>query len=297
MRLPLRGLLATLLVLTAGTLWAADDEEVKAKIAAQKKTAESTWASLEAGEAAPLHETPRILLVAPKSEEKRLSALGSLMDKAFDKACAALKIDPVKEPPWTGKLTVYCFTEREHFTSFVRRIEKRRLETGEVGTFDVDRDAPHAVGGPPRRKTDPAPEIQAIQQIGCAILQKKAGAKVPLPGWLLVGFGRATYFRVAPGDSAVVSDRRKAALLVRQGRSCGDVFENRLDADDGLPLAASMADFLSYGPGASKFPEMVAAFRPEENQQSRPIGQVLESLSMKVEQLDRSWRNWVPRAP
>src|SRR5262245_36622566 len=116
MRLPLGGLLATLLALTAGTL-RADDDEVKAKIAAQKKTAETVWTTIEAGEAAPVHETSRVLLVAPKSEEKRLTALGNLMDKAFDKACAALKIDPVKDPPWTGKLTVYYLTERDHFTS------------------------------------------------------------------------------------------------------------------------------------------------------------------------------------
>jgi hypothetical protein len=296
MRFPLRGLLTAVLVLSPGAAWAADDE-VKAKIAAQKKTAETVWTTIEAGDAAPVHETSRVLLVAPKSEEKRLTTLGNLMDKAYDKACAALKIDPVKEAPWAGKLTVYITTEREHFTAFVRRIEKRRLETGEVGTFDADRDAPHALGGPPRTKADPSAEVQAIQQIGCALLQKKAGTKVPLPGWLLVGFGRATYYRVAPNDSAVANERKKAAALVRMGRGCGDVFADRLSPDDGIPLGASMADFLAYGPGAKKFTEMVAAFRPEENQESRPIGQVLESLSMKVDQLDKSWRGWVPRAP
>jgi hypothetical protein len=177
----------------------------------------------------------------------------------------ALKIDPVKEAPWTGKRTVYCMTEREHFTSFVRRIEKRRLETGEVGTFDVDRDAPHAVGGPPRSKADPPPEIQAIQQIGCALLQKKAGSKTPLPGWLLAGFGRATYYRVSPGDSAVVNDRRKAAALVRQGKTCGDVFADQLSPDDGVPLAASMADFCPTG-RVARAPRDGCGVQAEENQ-------------------------------
>lgn len=297
MQVSLRRLLTTLLIFTASAAPAADDDEAKAKLAAQKKTAETTWAALDAGEAAPLHETPRILLVAPKSEEKRLKALGDLMDRAFNKACAALKIDPEKEPPFVGKLTVYYLTERDHFTSFVRRIERRRVESGELGTFDVDRDAPHAVGGPPRSKGDPSPEIQALQQIGSAILQKQAGAKTPLPGWLLVGFGRATYYRAAPNDSAVLGDRRKAAALVRQGKTCNDVFADQLGADDGLPLAGSLADFLSYGPGGSRFVELVAGFKPEDNQPSRPIAAVLESLKINAAQLDKSWRGWVPRAP
>lgn len=295
MRVALSAILTILFVLHL-SVRAADDDEAKAKLEAQKKGALDRWSGLEVGESAPLLETPRFLVIAPKSYENRMKSIGSLLESAFDKACAALKIDAVMDPPWPGKLAVYILPEREQFTSFIRRVEQRRLEVGELGSYRIDRDHPHAVGGPPTG-TDPTPDVQAIQQVAAALLQKKAGARTPLPGWLIEGFGRATYYRVAPNDTVVKAERKKTVdLVIRGKKSTYDLLNDRLPPEEVALIGPSLADFLAYSAGASKFPAMVEGFKLEENMESRNFGMVLTDLKIKADQLEKSWRGWVPRA-
>ena len=59
------------------------------------------------------------------------------------------------------------------------------------------------------------------------------------------------------------------------------------------PLLDCKADLLAYGPGSSRFPQLVAGFRPEENDQRRSIEQALGSAGIKVEKLDKVWPEFV----
>jgi hypothetical protein len=287
-----RALLAGSILLTC--LAAARADEAAEKLDALKKKAQANWALLDAGDPV-LHETPHLLLVADTGLEKRLKEVGALLEKSQSKAAEALKFDP-KEPVWPVKLTVYLVTERDHYATFVRRVEKRRLEGAESGSFNVDSDEPHVIGSPPRSKTDPGIEAQAAQQLAAALLQKKAGRKVPLPGWLVLGFGRATYARVNPLDVGVRSERARALELVaRQKRTAAQVWGGELDGGESSVLGFSLADYLAYGPGASKFPAMVEAFKPENNQPQKTIAQVFAALNIKGDKLDSDWKMWVPR--
>src|SRR5262245_55880674 len=207
MRAPAHFLFALTFLLTAWSAAPADE----AKLAEQKKTAEGNWATVGAGD--PAHvETAHLLIYAPKSFEKRLKDLGALLEKQHEQAHKALALD--KEEPLPGKVAVYLLPERTQFTAFVRRVEKRRLDPEDCGSHQLEGDSPHVAAGPPQEKTDPAVEAQAGEQIAQALLVKKAGRTVPLPNWLRTGFGRATAYRAAPRDRAVVEERKKAAALL-----------------------------------------------------------------------------------
>jgi hypothetical protein len=124
-------------------------------------------------------------------------------------------------------------------------------------------------------------------------LVKKTGTKVPLPGWLLSGFGRATGYRTRPTDKAVAEERKKAVALVKKGQKVSEIWGTTLEADDAPPLEGSLADFLAYGPGQSKFVALLEAFKPEENQDKKTTEQALEGISLPVDRLNTRWREWV----
>jgi hypothetical protein len=291
MRSGRRTVLAVLvLLLGAAGLRAADDADDK--LAEQKKAADANWGVLELGEPAK-QETAHLLLYGPSAYEKRLKDWGALLEKQYETARKGIDLDPKDEKWWPGKLAVYLFAERENFTTFVRRVEKRRLDAGESGTYEVISDVPHVAASPPRSKGEPAVEAQAAQQLAAAMLHRKVGPKIPVPDWVLSGFGRATYGRTVPAAGA--ADRAQAARLVKAGRTAMDVWGN-IDADEAVVLQASLADFLAYGPGASKFLAFAAAYEPEENMEKKTAWQALDAVSLKPDVLNKAWQTWAQRA-
>jgi hypothetical protein len=266
-------------------------EDPHDKVSAQEKAAQDTWAAINAGDSASL-ESDHLRILAPKTMERRLKEISGNLERSFTLAVRALQIN-AKEELWPGKLTVYLIPEREKYSTFIRRIEKRRLDEEESGSQFVDNEVPHAVAGPPRAKSDPSLESQAAIQVAAALLQKKAGPKVPLPEWLLAGFGRATVWRALPADKAVVSERRLAkASIAGKKRTPADVWNNMVETSEAGVLRASLMEFLAYGPGAAKFPALVVGFRPGENQESRTIEQALESAGLESKVIEARWGPW-----
>jgi hypothetical protein len=191
-----------------------------------------------------------------------------------------------------GKAAVYLFAEREHFTTFVRRVEKRRLEAGEQGTYQVADDRPHVAAGAPRDKQGPGVEAAAAVELAAGVLHRKVGTRVPVPDWVLSGFGRATYWHTAPAAGA--AGRAQAAKLVKAGRTAQDVWGSG-DAEEAPVLQASLVDFLAYGPGADKFVEFVAAYEPEENMERKTTDQALMAVNLKGDVINTRWRTWATR--
>jgi hypothetical protein len=269
-------------------------QESKDVLAQQLKAAKDNWALVEAGDAA-ISESTHLILFGPKSLERRLKEIGGNLEKSYSLALKQLQLEP-KEELWSGKLTVYLLANREQFTSFIRRIEKRRLEDDEVGSHSIEGDTPHAVAGPPRTKQDLSLEMQAAAQVANALLRKKAGAKTPLPVWLIAGFGRATAWRTWPTDKTVAAERKLAqALVAGKNRSATDVWENMLESEEAGVLRASMAEFIAYGPGAGKLVALLHGFKPEENQENRTTEQALESAGLDARTVAERWRVWVMR--
>jgi hypothetical protein len=276
---------AAILILTANIVQADDAAE---KTAARKKTAEAAWAAAGAGEFSHL-ETAHLLIYAPKDWEKRLKDLGTLLEKHYDKAKGALEWDEKKDA-LPAKATVFIFADRDHFGAFVRRIEKRRLESDDTASYDASDDALHVAVGPPRSKTDVNQERQSGEQLAELLLARKAGIRTILPGWLVDGFGRATYYHAAAGGKTA-ADKQKAASWAAKVYA-KDVWTGAVDAEKAPVLQASMADYLAYGPGASKFSGLLKGFAPEENMEKKTTEQALDSAGFTPEQLERAWRSW-----
>jgi len=289
----MRGIIgaAAILIVTAGLVQADDAAD---KTAARKKTAETAWAAAEAGDFSHL-ETTHLLIYAPKDWEKRLKDLGTLLEKHYDKAVAALSSDGKKET-LPVKATVFIFADRDHFGAFVRRVEKRRLESDDTASYDATDEALHVAlaVGPSQSKTDVNTEGQAGEQLAELLLARKAGVKTILPGWLVDGFGRATYYH-AVGGPKTAADRQKAASWAAKGYA-KDIWTGAVDVDKAPALQGSLADYLAYGRGASKFSAILSGFAPEENMEKKTTEQALEAAEIKPEQLEKAWKTWTRSA-
>lgn len=262
-----------------------------------KKKTEANWEAVGGGKPA-LHETKHFVLCAPEAMAKKLKDAGELLEKHHDKAKAALKFEigeDAKGEVLPGKVVVYLFGERDHFKAFVRRIEARRLLPEETASFLAADDKLHVAVSPPRGKEGLPIEIQACEQTASLLLARRAGVRTPLPDWVSSGFGRATYYRVAPADKVVKMDRLLATNLARK-RAISDVWDGKIAADEAPALYGSLMDFLAYGPASSAFPKFVAGFQPEENQERKTAGQAFEAANLKPERIAKSWKAWVPLA-
>ena len=275
------------LLLPAGGLRAEKDETLEA----QRKLVSENWDKLGAGAAA-THETEHFIVAAPRALEKRLKEIGVLLEKSYDTAHKLLFAP--KELAWAGKLTVYLFAQPEQLDAFIRRVEKRRVRGAEKGSFSAEESRAHVAASPPREMGDPPVEVQAAQQVAAVLLMRKAGVRTIVPAWLVNGFGRATYYRMVPVTPAVARDRKAArTYAVKNKRNAQDVWGGTLEGEEYNVLAASLADFLAYGPGKSKFVAVVEGFRPEENVPSKTVEQALTAANLKGDTIDKRWRAWV----
>jgi hypothetical protein len=264
---------------------------------ALKKKAEASWEAVGAGKPA-TQETKHFVICAPEAMAKRLKEVGELLEKHLDKAKEALQFEMKEEDKGEvlpGKVTVYLFAEREHFTAFVRRIESRRLLPEETGSYMAADDKLHVAASPPRGKQALPVEIQACEQTASLLLARRAGVRTILPEWLIAGFGRATYYRVAPRDKAVLADRSLAASLARK-RTAEEIWDGKIASDEAETLQGSLVDFLAYGPAASTFPKFVTGFEPAENVEKKTTAQAFEAARLKPEVVAKNWKSWAPRA-
>lgn len=288
MRITAAMALAAGLLLPTSGLRADDKDET---LAAQRKLVGENWDKVGAGPSV-THETEHFIVVAPKALEKRLKEIGLLLEKSY--ATAHKLLFAPKELAWAGKLTVYLFAQPEQLDAFIRRVEKRRLRGLEKGTFSAQENQAHVAVSPPREMGDPPVEVQAAQQVASVLLMRRAGIRTVVPGWLVSGFGRATYYRMAPLKPPVVKERRAAwTFALKNKRNASDVWGGTLEGDEYNVLAASVADFLAYGPGSTKFVKVLEGFRPEENVLSKTVEQAITAANLKVDIIDKRWRTWV----
>jgi hypothetical protein len=273
------------------TLQAAEpDDDPAAQVAARKKKAEENWQTVQAGEFAHL-ETKHLLIYAPSSLQKQLKTASGLLENSYELARKALRLE--EKDAIGGKVTVYQFGSREPFTAFLRRVEKRRVEPEDVGSFSAADDDLHIAASPPRKPAVPFGAM-ACEQLAGLLLSRKAGKNTPLPGWLVSGFGRATYYRAAPRDRAVLDDRKLASRLARV-RSAASMWDGTADAEEMDVLAGSLVDFLAYGPGTARFAIFITSFQPGEGQTSRTTAEAMEAAGWQPDVISEGWKVWAAR--
>jgi hypothetical protein len=261
-----------------------------AKVAPQKAAALANWKRI-VEDAPQLLETANLLIVAP-SATKTLSQTGASLEKAYAVAYKALKLS--RDELWPGKMTVYLVPERAQYQSFMRSVIRRRAEEDDRGGFLNEGDLPTVVAGPPVNERDFKVEQEAVSQISQALLTQKA--KVKVPDWLVLGFGRATVFRVGSQTAHSREKQRALALLIKNKRTSRDVWmgSEALLIDEAAILRGSLVEFLAYGGVTHRFADFVTGYRMRDKKILNPTTQTaFTRADINAETLEQGWRVWL----
>jgi hypothetical protein len=239
-------------------------------------------------------ETEHFLIASSWPEEKA-KALGGVLEKIVPIARKALQFEE-KDEAWRGKLTVFVLPENREFKSFVRGV----LQRDPAGVYtDVRAEDPFLVDplDTPVKATDAEQYAAVAANVANAFLRSR-GSTASLPDWVLNGFGRVTAARAAGTNSAAYTKYRTAARLAVLGpkggkpAALGELWAETKPAN-GDVLAASLVDYMAYGPGAENFVKLVFAYRPNENGDSPATPQALEAAGWKdTAALEAAWRKW-----
>jgi hypothetical protein len=215
------------------------------------------------------------LLVHAAVPEATARALADTLQKTYLLSRTTLKF-AADEKPWPGKLTVYVLTDAVQFTNFVRRVEQRRPDKDQTYTLNLRGDFPYAVHsvGAGERVTDADLTTESAAVVGAAVLNRKAGAGADLPEWLELGFGRAV---AARADGSPV-----------------DVWRGVATKDSPI-VAASLAEYLAFGPDADKFPKLLAALKPSDDRPSPTVETAFADLEWRPEAVELGWKQWVAK--
>jgi hypothetical protein len=270
------------LVLAVAPSVRADD----AALAKQRQTAEVNCRALQLS--AYTGQEGRYLLVYGTPPAGRLKTMTAALEKQFAIAVKALQFDKDRSP-WPGKLTVYVFTDRADYRSFVRTVEKRGPEDAEQGSARPRGDVPHVVAGPGRGKDAPAPEVEAGHQVAAALIAARA-KDVVLPEWVVTGFARAT----AAHAAGTTGNMRKRAARNLAGRfKPSDVWSDETPPEVRQMLATAVMDYLVYGKGVAKPADFLAGFRPDDERPVKTAVDALAAASRTPEQFDLDYRRWL----
>ncbi len=261
-------------------------DDVAQVVSQQKQTAEAIGKALQLTSLAQA-DSANFLLFGTVPPAK-LKSLATTLEKEYTLGVKVLQFEK-DEKPWTGKLAVYVFTDRGQLRSFIRHVQKRSPDDAEQGCHDVSGEAPYVAAGPGRGKDAAPPETQAGYELGAALLAARA-KKVPLPEWLVVGFGRATAAQAA-GQPAPVR-KRTARDLVRRLRP-SDVWNDKAPYEQRMALAPSVADYLFYGKGLAKPGEFLSAFQSDDENPTKTPADALKAVKLTVPQFEAGYLRWL----
>ena len=276
-----------ILVLFARATRADEKADILAK---QRASAEAKWKKMAFEKMPPLVETANFLFCTRLNEAKA-KALTTALEKQYPAMLKALKFD-AESPPWPGKLAVFIFTDRDEFTEFQRKVEKRSPKEDEAAFFDFKGEESQLVIGVPRGGKSEQPEADARHELAKALLARKMRSGEP-PGWIVLGFAEAAAYRAANPKATGRNPAWKVPAL-----PLATLWTEDIPAKSRLTYAAYVIDYLAFGPLAERFPSFVTALRPDENERAPSMDEALKAINLDTPTLELCARNWVkPNAP
>jgi hypothetical protein len=235
-----------------------------------------------------LVETQDLIVCGPLPEDK-LKTMGAAVQKHYTAALKSLKFEA--DAPFKGKLTVYFFPERRTYSFFVSEVVTERLEKDDRGHADGRAEPPYVAVSvlPAEKPTDL--ETEASVQSAVALFQVKAGP-ARLPGWMTSGFARAMRMRQNPAAAAADRDTIRRVLAKYKAGDAWIPPEN-IDAKTKQLIAASLTEYLVFGPESAKLGKFLAAFRTAEGDPIASVPDALNGAGIPYDKLDASWKRWV----
>lgn len=284
-------LLCSLTLVPSAPAVAAEGEEV---VKAQKAAAE---ANLKATAVKHASAETTDLLVYGGFPEAKVKAYAAVLQKSFASGTRILKAKP-EDKLWNGKLTVYLLADARDAKALVQHIERKTVDRRDVYRVSVRGETPFVIlplqtGA---KANDAAIVAEAAAYVGAAVLGAKIGGTSP-PEWMLLGFGRVAHVRAdGPTSARMTAHKQKVKSLLAKTRGQAfrwSVVEGGQGGTDQELLAASLVEFLAFGPNADKFSALVGALKPGENGESPSFAQALQTLEWPADQFDAAWQKWV----
>lgn len=234
------------------------------------------------------------LVVATALPESATKTLATALQKAFAMAAKGLKYD---EGEMKMRLVVYAFADVDQFRSFQRSVLKVRPDPDEFTAVDVKSDVPYVAVSARRGEKTANFEALTGHELCRAMLTKKGG-NARIPDWMKDGFARAVQMRANPSSAG--TDRgavQRMAPPVRKGAKVTPVADKAWSAPgkDRDLVAASLMDFLAFGPGAEKLGTLLNGLVPATGTDMPTFAAALMGADWTVEDLDKAWREWIAK--
>ncbi len=271
-------------------------DEAADKLAKQQAAVK---ASIKAGKVVlTTAETADLIVSAPYPAD-RVAKLAAEVQKAYAAAVKTLKYEP-KDPPIAGKLAVYVIADPKAYKIFLLQAMKRSPRGKETVESDLRSETPQIVinAGADEKPTEAGVTAQASRAVAAALLTVKAGTAaggVGLPTWLEAGFGSAVALRAEGSAGKLATHSAKVKALAAKSRGAAlqlkTVFGDAPSADADL-VTTSFLEYLVFGPGADKFPELLTALKTGEGNEAPTIWTAFTALEWKGEAVEAAWRKW-----
>jgi hypothetical protein len=233
------------------------------------------------------------LVVASVLPEAKARTMAESLQKTYALASKALKLDDAGSK---AKIIIYCFAEVDQFRQFQRTVLKTRPED-EYAIHEIRRDVPFIAISAHRGEKNPNFEQLAADEICRAMLAKKE-SNARVTEWMKDGFARAVQWRLNPtsasGDRAAVF-----RIAPRLGKTAkGMPVVDKAWSGSGKEkdqVAASFMDYLTFGTGNDKLGNILNGLIPTGRDKDPTFMEALKAGEIVLEDLDRSWRDWVAK--
>jgi hypothetical protein len=174
---------------------------------------------------------------------------------------------------------------------------KRPTNKGETFALELRAYPPFVLVGSDAgdKPTDAQMAETAASLAASAVLAKHAGTGA-IPEPILLGFGKAAYLRTDGNAAKLATHRSRVKAVYNKTR--GQAF--KLDwvtggqvTPDTDAVAASLAEYLAFGPGAGKFQAVLDALKPSDENQNPTLYTALTAADWKPEAFEPGWQRWV----
>ncbi|HEX3152839.1 MAG TPA: hypothetical protein VHR66_32505 [Gemmataceae bacterium] len=233
------------------------------------------------------------LVVASSLIETKAKALADSLEKTFNQAAKALKLDAGETKT---QVTIFAFADLDNYKQFQRAVLRQRPEDEQVASYDVKRDDPYIAVSARRGDKSPNFETLAGNEICRALLARKSG-NAKLTEWMKDGFAKSVYWRLNAG--AAGADRAFVARIappVKKGAKGGMCPCDKAWTGTGKEkelVAASLMEYFTVGAGAEKFGNVVAGLIPTDAAATPTFMDALKAAEWMIDDLDKSWREWL----
>jgi hypothetical protein len=231
-----------------------------------------------------------VAIVVPKAQEKRAQEYLGIAEKY--RQAAAKAAGYASENPWPIPLVVLVLPGKDEFGIYVRRVQKRSLESGETSSIAIGDEQLHAGLWLRPGKTMAPADMQVGELVAAAVAAKRIGVKNPSPDWISDGFGRATSHKLSlqPFRAFLTADKRRANAACKTLTT--QPWSESTAGDEAEPARNSLMYLLAYGTFSEKFPAFLGAFIPEENQEKVEVEAAMTKAGVKADSAWSTWKSW-----